>query len=52
MEMSKSTVPHISVCSSECYKNKETKKQACGFCPEDKCLLDCAICVPKIKKNR
>ena len=51
--MSKSTIPYIPVCSSECNKNKEekeTKKQACGFCSEDKCLLDCAICVSKIKK--
>jgi len=48
--MSKSIIPYIPVYSLEWYKNKETKKQACGFCPGDKCLLDCAICVPKIKK--
>ncbi len=51
--MSKLTIPYISVCSSEWHKNKEekeTKKQACGFCPGDMCLLDCVICVPKIKK--
>jgi len=23
------------------------KKQVCGYCPEDKCLLDCEICNPK-----
>jgi len=23
------------------------KKQFCGYCPEDKCLLDCKICNPK-----
>lgn len=23
------------------------KKQACGYCPENKCLLDCEICNPK-----
>ncbi len=22
------------------------KKQFCGYCPEDKCLLDCKICNP------
>ncbi len=51
--MSKITIPHIPVYGSESYmskEEKETKKQACGFCPGDKCLLDCAICVPKIKK--
>ncbi len=25
----------------------EKKKQFCGYCPEDKCLLDCKICNPK-----
>ena len=23
------------------------KKQFCGYCPEDKCLLDCKICNPR-----
>ena len=23
------------------------KKQFCGYCPEDVCLLDCKICNPK-----
>ncbi len=23
------------------------KKQVCGYCPVDKCLLDCEICNPK-----
>ncbi|EGP93361.1 hypothetical protein MY1_0596 [Nitrosarchaeum koreense MY1] len=23
------------------------KKQFCGYCPEDTCLLDCEICNPK-----
>ncbi len=27
------------------------KKQFCGYCPEDKCLLDCEICNPKIGKD-
>ncbi len=27
------------------------KKQVCGYCPEDKCLLDCKICNPKIGKG-
>lgn len=27
------------------------KKQFCGYCPEDKCLLDCKICTPKKDKN-
>ena len=26
---------------------KSKKKQFCGYCPEDKCLLDCKICNPK-----
>jgi len=25
------------------------KKQFCGYCPENKCLLDCKICNPKNK---
>ena len=28
------------------------KKQFCGYCPEDKCLLDCEICNPKKGKSR
>jgi len=27
------------------------KKQFCGYCPEDTCLLDCKICNPKLNKN-
>ena len=29
------------------------KKQSCGYCLEDKCLLDCEICNPNkvIPKN-
>lgn len=27
------------------------KKQFCGHCPEDKCLLDCEICNPKKSKE-
>ena len=27
------------------------KKQFCGYCPEDKCLLDCKICNPKFGKE-
>jgi len=27
------------------------KKQACGYCPDDKCLLDCEICNPKKLKE-
>lgn len=23
------------------------KKQSCGYCPEDTCLLDCKVCNPK-----
>ena len=29
----------------------EKKKQACGYCPEDTCLLDCKICNPKKGKE-
>jgi len=25
---------------------KSKKKQFCGYCPEDKCLIDCKICNP------
>ena len=25
--------------------------QFCGYCPEDKCLLDCKICNPKFGKG-
>jgi len=28
-------------------EEKEIKKQFCGYCPVDKCLLDCEICNPK-----
>jgi len=27
------------------------KKQFCGYCSEDKCLLDCEICNPKLAKD-
>lgn len=27
------------------------KKQSCGYCPEDKYLLDCEICNPKKGKS-
>lgn len=27
------------------------KKQFCGYCPEDKCLLDCDICYPKTNND-
>ena len=27
------------------------KKQFCDYCPEDKCLLDCKICNPKLGKR-
>ncbi len=27
--------------------SESKKKQFCGYCPEDKCLLDCEICNPK-----
>lgn len=30
---------------------KSKKKQFCGYCPKDKCLLDCKICNPKKGKN-
>lgn len=29
----------------------KNKKQFCGYCPEDKCLLDCKICNPKIDEG-
>ena len=29
-------------------KLNNKKKQACGYCPEEKCLLDCEICNPKL----
>jgi len=32
-------------------EEKETKKQFCGYCPIDKCLLDCVICNPKDKSG-
>ncbi|MCH8915746.1 MAG: hypothetical protein IIA82_07900 [Thaumarchaeota archaeon] len=32
-------------------EEKETKKQFCGYCPVDKCLLDCVICNPKEKSG-
>jgi len=33
---------------SQCHPHIEIKKkQSCGYCPEDKCLLDCKICNPK-----
>ena len=28
-----------------------SKKQFCGYCPDDKCLLDCRICNPKYGKG-
>jgi len=28
-------------------KNNSEKKQICGYCPEDICMLDCEICNPK-----
>ena len=31
----------------ECHPKFTQKTQACGYCPEDKCLLDCEICNPK-----
>jgi hypothetical protein len=32
----------------QCHPKIEIKKkQACGYCPEDKCRLDCEICNPK-----
>ena len=31
--------------------NDSTEKQFCGYCPEDKCLLDCEICNPKFGKG-
>ena len=30
---------------------KKKKKQVCGNCPEDKCLLDCKICNPKLNNK-
>ena len=30
---------------------KKKKKQVCGYCPEDKCLLDCKICNPKLNNK-
>ncbi len=35
----------------ECHPRFELKKQKCGYCPEDKCLLDCKICNPKFGQN-
>ena len=32
----------------ECHPRIGIKKQKCGYCPEDKCLLDCDICNPKL----
>jgi len=28
----------------------KNKKQFCGYCPEDTCLIDCKICNPKTSK--
>jgi len=30
-------------------KDDSKKKQICGYCPEDKCLLSCKICNPDKK---
>ena len=30
---------------------KSKEKQFCGYCPKDKCLLDCKICNPKFGKG-
>ena len=32
----------------ECHPRFEIKKQKCGYCPEDKCLLNCEICNPNL----
>lgn len=32
-------------------ENFTKKKQFCGYCPEDKCLLDCKICDPQKDKD-
>ena len=33
----------------QCHPKTEfTEKQVCGYCPKDKCLLDCKICNPKL----
>ena len=41
MKMSKITIPHIPFIVQNGIR---IKKQSCGFCPGDMCLLDCNLC--------
>ncbi len=36
----------FSTCNWDKMTETVKKKQSCGYCPEDKCLLDCEICNP------
>ena len=35
---------------AQCHPRLE-KKQVCGYCPENKCLLDCKICNPNVYED-
>ncbi len=37
-------------CHPRIIPNQKTT-QKCDYCPENKCLLDCQICNPKLKNN-
>jgi hypothetical protein len=37
-------------CHPKIMPNK-TKKQTCGHCPDDKCMLDCKICNPNLTSD-
>jgi len=42
-------VKYFDICSNllKVQKDISEKKQICGYCPEDTCLLNCEICNPK-----